>query len=97
VEFANGRRSSFGSHLFSRAELTQLARPRFEVEDIRGLDLFHARFASDPRWNPPSSAMPARLSQELDRLEDRYCRDPGFVNHATHLLMAARNPKMALP
>jgi SAM-dependent methyltransferase len=93
VEFANGRRGSFGSHLFSRAELALLAKPGFEVEDLRGLDLFHGRFASDPRWNPPSSALPARLTQELDRLEDRYCRDPGFVNHATHLLMAARTAK----
>jgi SAM-dependent methyltransferase len=93
VEFANGRRCRFGSHLFSRAELARLAEPIFETEDIFGLDLFHGRFASDPRWNPPAGAMTARLTQELDRLEDRYCRDPGFVNHATHLLIAARNPK----
>jgi SAM-dependent methyltransferase len=90
VEFANGRRGSFDSHLFSCEELAQMARPRFEVEDLCGLDLFHGRFASDSRWNPPSGAMTARLAQELDRLESRYCRDPGFVNHATHLLMAAR-------
>ncbi len=92
VEFANGRRTSFQSHLLSRAELARLAAPTFAVDDISGLDLFHGRFAGDPRWNPPVPL--ARLTQELDRLEARYCRDPGFVDHATHLLMVARNPRM---
>lgn len=95
VVFANGRRASFQSHLFSRAELTRLAGGFFEVEDIRGLDLFHGRFAGDSRWNPPLAAPLARLTQELARLEDRYCCDPGFVDHATHLLLAARHPEMA--
>ncbi|HEY0266150.1 MAG TPA: class I SAM-dependent methyltransferase, partial [Rhizomicrobium sp.] len=93
VEFANGRRTSFPSHLFSRAELARLAAPGFEVDDICGLDLFHGRFAGDPRWNPAAPPL-ARLSQELERLEERYCRDPGFIDHATHLLMTARSPRL---
>ena len=97
VEFANGRRASFQSHLFSRAELERLAAPGFEVEEIRGLDLFHGRFAKDPRWNPKSAAPLGRLSQELGRLEERYCRDPGFVDHAAHLLMVARHKAMVRP
>lgn len=95
VEFANGRRARFESHLFSRAELARLAAPGFEVDDICGLDLFHGRFAGDPRWNPERGPAPARLSQELARLEERYCRDPGFIDHATHLLLSARHPRMA--
>lgn len=91
VEFANGRRARFPSHLFSRAELQRLTAPRWEVEDLRGLDLFHGRFENDPRWNP-QAAMPTRLMQELDRLEDRYCRDLGFIDRATHLLLTARKP-----
>jgi SAM-dependent methyltransferase len=96
VEFANGRRARFESHLFSRAELARLAAPGFEVDDICGLDLFHGRFAGDPRWNPERGGAPARLSQELVRLEERYCRDPGFVDHATHLLLSARHPGMGV-
>jgi len=94
VEFANGRRASFQSHLFSQAELKRLASHAFEVEQVRGLDLFHGRFAGDARWNPPVAAPLARLTQELTRLEERYCCDPGFVDHATHLLLAARSSKM---
>ena len=90
VEFANGRRVSFPSHLFARAELSRLAQARFEVEEIRGLDLFHSRFAKDPRWNPPGAGALGRVLQELARLEDRYCCDPGFIDHAAHLLLVAR-------
>jgi hypothetical protein len=90
VEFANGRRSSFASHLFSSTELKRLVEPGLQVEDLCGLDLFHGRFASDWRWNPPSGTMTPRLAQALDRLEARFCRDPGFIDHATHLLIAAR-------
>ncbi len=97
VEFANGRRASFQSHLFTRAELARLVASNLEVEDIRGLDLFHGRFSGDPRWNPKSAAPMGRLSQELARLEERYCRDPGFVDHAAHLLVVAKTSRMARP
>lgn len=90
IEFANGRRASFQSHLFSRAELVRLTEGKFEVEEMRGLDLFHARFAKDPRWNPPHADPLGCFSQELARLEDRYCCDPGFMDHAAHLLLVAR-------
>ena len=93
VEFANGCRTSFQSHLFSRSELLKLAAASFEVEDVQGLDLFHLRFATDPRWNPPSAMPLLRLAQELARLEERYCRDPGFMDHAAHLLLVARDRK----
>jgi SAM-dependent methyltransferase len=92
IEFVNGQRTSFQSHLFTRAELMRLANSLFEVEEVRGLDLFHLRFAGDPRWNP-SSAPLTRLSQELARLEERYCRDPGFIDSATHLMLVARGRK----
>lgn len=94
VEFVSGRRASFQSHLFSRAELTKLVSSGLEVEDIRGLDLFHGRFANDPRWNPKSATPLGRLSQELQRLEEHYCRDPGFIDHAAHLLVVAKSPRM---
>jgi len=95
VEFANGRRASFQSHLFSRTKLLGLMPQALEVEDLRGIDLFHGRFAGDPRWNPEAAAPPGRLSQELKRLEERYCRDLGFMDHAAHLLVVARSLGLA--
>jgi len=95
VEFHNGSRSAFDSHLFARRELESLAARRFEIDDLKGLDLFHGRFAGDPRWNPDIKDGSVQFEDELDRLENRYCRDPGFIDHATHLLLAARAKERA--
>ncbi|MEI9886307.1 MAG: class I SAM-dependent methyltransferase [Rhizomicrobium sp.] len=89
VEFQNGRRISLPSHLFSAAELRTLAAPHLAVEDLRGLDLFHGRFAGDPRWNPDCAGN-AAFARHLERLEKAYCRNPEFLDHATHLLLVAR-------
>ena len=91
VELANGRRMSFNSHLFSAVELAGLASEHFHVMELRGLDLFHGRFAGDPRWNPPNAMATQVLSRELDRLERLYCREPEFIDRATHLMLVAQN------
>jgi SAM-dependent methyltransferase len=93
VEFHNGSRAAFDSHLFARRELQCLAQRHFELDDLKGLDLFHGRFAADPRWNPDAGTSSSHFDEQLERLENRYCRDPGFIDHATHLLLAARTPR----
>lgn len=90
VEMRDGRRIAFNSHLFAAAELRRLADGHFDIEDLRGLDLFHARFAPDPRWNPASLPDGDGFRGELARLEERYAADPSFIDHATHLLLVAR-------
>ncbi len=88
IELDDGRRLSLPSHLFRAAELRALVSPHLTIEDMAGIDLFHGRFAGDPRWNTPSRPDDG-LAQELDRLEKRYCRDLAFVDRATHLLLVA--------
>src|SRR5579862_2381653 len=68
VQLRDGRRVSFASHLFSASELWQLFAGVLEIEDLRGLDLFHSRFAPDARWNPVSLPTNHRLYDELTRL-----------------------------
>ncbi len=95
VELDDGRSLSLPSHLFGAAELRMLVAPHLAVEDVMGIDLFHGRFADDPRWNAPACA-DRRFVRELDRLEKSYCRDAGFIDHATHLLLVAtRRPATA--
>jgi len=89
VEFQNGRQMSLPSHLFSAPELRALVAPHMAIEDIRGLDLFHGRFAGDPRWNPQCEGS-VRFVRQLELLEKTYCRDPEFVDHATHLLLVGK-------
>jgi SAM-dependent methyltransferase len=89
VEFQDGRTTTFNSHLFNHVEVECLVRSYLKLEDLRGLDLFHGRFAGDPRWNPsvdPSTA----FEKELAALENRYSHDPDFIDHATHMLIVAR-------
>ncbi|MEJ0040739.1 MAG: class I SAM-dependent methyltransferase [Rhizomicrobium sp.] len=91
VELDDGRRLSLPSHLFHSAELRALVAPHLDIEDLSGLDLFHGRFADDPRWNAPAGSDDGFV-RELARLEKSYCRDGGFIDHATHLLLVARRP-----
>jgi hypothetical protein len=82
VEMSDGRHIVFNSHLFAAAELRELAARRFDVDLVRGLDLFHGRFAPDRRWNPAGLRTDPRLYDELDRLEEMYCDDPCFMDRA---------------
>jgi len=96
VEFQNGRHISVPSHLFSAAELRTLVSPHLAIADLCGLDLFHGRFADDPRWNPQCAGN-RPFVKELERLEKAYCRDPQFIDHATHLLLIAEKPSKRVP
>jgi SAM-dependent methyltransferase len=89
VEFQNGRRASFPSHLFSAGEIRALAASALEIEELRGLDLFHGRFAADPDWNPAEATPDANFLHALRTLERRFHRNPAFIDRATHLLMIA--------
>lgn len=89
IELQNGRHLSLPSHLFSAGELRSLIAPYFGIEDLCGLDLFHGRFAADPRWNPDCSSN-MQFEGELDRLERSFCRELEFIDHATHLLLVGK-------
>ncbi len=95
IDLGDGRRLTFGFHLFSAAELRSHFDRYFDIEDLRGLDLFHGRFAPDPRWNPASQAGDAPLVTELERLEKTYAATPEFMERAAHLLLVARSRRLA--
>jgi SAM-dependent methyltransferase len=90
VELCDGRGLAFDSHLFAATELRKIMAPHFDVEEVSGLDLFHTRFAPDPRWNSVSCSASERFRYELARLEEAYSADPDFIDRATHLLLVAR-------
>jgi hypothetical protein len=90
IEFCDGRQIVLSFHLFAALELRSYFLAHFDIEDLRGLDLFHNRFAPDPRWNPASLAVDNRLSDELERLEESYATSTGFMESATHLFLVAR-------
>jgi hypothetical protein len=93
VEFQDGSQTSFPSHLFSASEIRALATPSLTVRELRGLDLFHGRFANDPQWNPSEAVPDHGFWRTLQQLEQRYGHDPAFIDHATHLLLVAHPRK----
>ncbi|SNS12342.1 Methyltransferase domain-containing protein [Sphingomonas laterariae] len=89
VDLRDGRHFEFSSHLFAAAELDQLFAPHLDSMLV-GLDLFHGRFAPDPRWNPDRVGEDVDFYRDLDRLERQYGGDPHFIDHATHLMLIGR-------
>lgn len=96
VELSDGQRIAVNFHLFSASELTSYFADHFEIEDVRGLDLFHSRFAPNARWNPECLRTDGQLSGELARLEEAYATNPKFIDRATHLLLIARGRRPQL-
>jgi hypothetical protein len=83
-------RHYLADHLFGALELRACFADHFVIEDLRGLDLFHSRFALDPRWNPGSVQIEHPFRDHLTQLEDAYSQTPGFMERATHLLLVGR-------
>ena len=89
-ELCDGRRMELRFHLFSASELRSYFAPRFEIEGLLGLDIFHHRFQPDARWNPPALALDRALQRRLEQLEESHAGDPSFMNRANHLLLVGR-------
>ncbi len=91
IEFRDGRHNAFNFHLFTASELRARFEKHFEIEDLRGLDLFHTRFSPDPRWNPQCLLADLPRSHEFIRLEELYAKNPEFMDRATHLLLISHS------
>ena len=89
IDLLDGRHLEFSSHLFSASELTALFASAGELAEIVGLDLFHGRFSSDRRWNPPMDA-DRGFDDALVRLEHLCGSDPRFIDRAAHVLLHLR-------
>jgi SAM-dependent methyltransferase len=97
IDLSDGRHMAFGFHLFTAAELRNHFASCFDIEDLRGLDLFHSRFMPDPRWNPVSPLRDSQFVDELVRLEKAYATSTEFMDRAAHLLLVARSRRAAAP
>ena len=89
VRLNDGHSYTLDVHLFSATELQKLFTTYFVVPTMVGLDLFHSRFATDPRWAPHVAYKEDMFCEHLQRLEDVFATDPDFLEHAVHLLLVA--------
>jgi len=91
IDFSDGRHIAFSFHQFTAVELLNYFASGFDIEDLRGIDLFHGRFMPDPRWNPVRQLGDKPLGGELERL----ATSPEFMDRAAHLLLVARSRRAA--
>ena len=97
IDLSDGRHIAFSFHQFTAVELLNYFASGFDIDDLRGLDLFHSRFMPDPRWNPVFRPSDSGLANELARLEQAYATSPEFMDRATHLLLVARSRRAVAP
>src|SRR6202171_5484212 len=97
IDLSDGRHIAFSFHQFTAVELLSYFASGFDIEDLRGLDLFHSRFMPDPRWNPICRPGDSQFADELARLENAYATSSKFMDPAPHLLLVARNRRAAAP
>jgi SAM-dependent methyltransferase len=95
IELCNGHHIELSFHLFTASQLRSYFAGLFDIEDLRGLDVFHSRFAPDPRWNP-DIAVDHQFCDDLDGLEEAYATRSGFAERAAHLLLVARRRRVAV-
>lgn len=84
IHLQDGRHLDLPLHLFTAAELAALFSNRVGGEELLGLDLFHARFDDDPRWNPVGIDHADR-DDELERLEHLCEAMPAMIDSASQI------------
>lgn len=89
IHLQDGRHLDLPSHLFTAAELGGLFSDRVHWEELIGLDLFHARFRDNLRWNPAGIDHGDR-DDELERLEHLCEAMPAMIDSASQILFHGR-------
>jgi SAM-dependent methyltransferase len=80
-------------NLYSAATLRALFEPLGSVLELRAIDLFLTRFASDPHWTANHlEGLEGRrdVLRQLKAAEENLCRRPGWIDHGTHVLAVVR-------
>ena len=89
IHLADGRCLELPSHLFEAREFAAMFSDRVRRLELAGLDLFHARFHGDPRYNPNGLDHRQR-DAELDRLEHLCETAPALIDSASQILFHGR-------
>jgi SAM-dependent methyltransferase len=79
-------------NLYSAETLKALFAPCARMVDLRAIDLFQSRFAPDARWSGNLvNGLPGRedVVRRLKDIEEALCRQPGWIDHGTHVLIVA--------
>ena len=93
LELKDGSKHLLTFNMYSAQTLRSLFAPHGIVLDLRAIDIFHSRFAPDMNWTGSLvGGLPGRkeLMAKLKEIEERLCRQPGWVDHGTHVLIVTQ-------
>jgi ubiquinone/menaquinone biosynthesis C-methylase UbiE len=98
VLLKDGTKHRLTFNMFSAENLREMFSLHATVIDLRAVDLFATRFAPDEHWT--ASAMKdlrgrSEVLRELKDVEEKLCRQPGWVDHGTHVLLVAEPNRQA--
>lgn len=80
-------------NIYSAETLRTLFSPHATIVDLRAVDLFLTRFAPDANWTGNLvNCMTGRqeVIRKLQESQEALCRQPGWVDHGTHVLIIAQ-------
>jgi ubiquinone/menaquinone biosynthesis C-methylase UbiE len=80
-------------NFYSAETLKALFQPHAKIVDLRAIDLFLSRFAPDANWTANLvNCLTGRqeVIRKLQEIEETLCRQDGWVDHGTHVLIVAQ-------
>ncbi len=78
--------------MYTAEALKSLFAPYAFIRDVRAIDIFAGRFSADDNWTAELlQELPERdlVLEQLAKLEEELCRQPGWIDHGTHVLIVA--------
>jgi SAM-dependent methyltransferase len=88
----DGSRHVLPFNLYSAAEIRRLLERCATITDMRAINLFATRFATDANWTEgrlAGSRGRRAVLAKLKEMEEQLCRLPGWIDHGTHVLVTA--------
>ena len=79
--------------MYTAQSLRAMFLPYADINELRAIDIFAGRFAADGNWTAAllrGSPERRMVLEQLEQLEEKLCRRPGWIDHGTHVLIVAR-------
>jgi SAM-dependent methyltransferase len=92
----DGTEHRFTFNLYGADVLRLMFAPHATIVELRAVDLFVSRFAADPHWTASllnGLAGRQEVLRNLGEIEETLCRQPGWIDHGTHVLIVGQ-PKV---
>jgi len=94
----DGTKHRLTLNLYSAETIKAVFAEHAQIGDLRAIDLFASRFAPDADWTGALvNTLPGRdeVLRKLTEMEEPLCREPGWIDHGTHILIVAQPKRLS--